>query len=387
MRQIQLLLLLAALCSAPFCLQAQWTKTNGLRGGTASKFVAWGDTILIHNYSNTIPYSTNSGQTWSQLPLPTDVYVWDLAASGDLLAVRSYDYTAGKASVSASSDRGQTWVKVPIADTMQFSEIHVIEQYIYGSDSKGVYRSADMGATWQYVTKKWTSSLLYDGQRLTAFRYPYIVQSLDLGLTWDTLLKTTGNLIHLFQHDQHIIAFMQAAANGCYVSADYGKTWQQRTGREFDQTHSPFWHKGVVYVPDYKAILRSADLCKTWTELDPPGSTSLITGFSDGQSMLASDLYSGIFRSSDNGDSWFPTYIGLVAQEANSLREIDGTLYATGKEGPFRLAPDGLNWTLWPLPIQGDWVGFSDIIKSGYNWLVGHESDFWRSLYGGATWL
>ena len=97
-----------------------------------------------------------------------------------------------------------------------------------------------------------------------------IVESLDGGFTWDTLLTFSGNIIDVLQQDNYLFAFLQNSGNGCWASSDYGQHWQHFTGTGFDQFYDFVWQDGSIYGLKGSQLYRSNDLGDNWKAVNLP---------------------------------------------------------------------------------------------------------------------
>ena len=101
--------------------------------------------------------------------------------------------------------------------------------------------------------------------------------------------------------------------------------------------------------------------------------------------------HSGIFKSTDNGQSW-TAVSSLLAPSSNIASAIlpdplnDAVLYATDNNGAiFRSQDSGNRWSLLALPTACSGIVTPDIAQSGKLYL-GACSGFYVSTNGGANW-
>ncbi len=391
-KTLNLLSLLLLLSFTPLFLKAQWTKTNGLPGGSVNALLQYGDTVLA-DVGDELYFSSNHGQTWSTLTSLNNISFFRSTTDGHTIVAYRYDPNTGYRMVR-SNDFGQNWQYIASADTMLFYETFLAYGYLYASDYHGLYRTNNDGATWEYTTSRQISNIQFDGQRITGSSYPHILQSSDGGFTWDTLLQVSGNVIDMLQHENHLFAFMQNAQKGCYASSDYGQTWQQYTGTAFDQYYDFIWHNGSIYGLKGDKILKSPNLGQTWTILPAPPNNDYpaFTGVSTGNAIIIGGFYisdlGSILRSTDDGDSWFGADFGIIAA-SGKLRSINNQLYAPSESGLYQLDADGINWTRQNLnftPSQFGARGFTDYVASGDNLILSEGTNPQVSLDGGVTW-
>jgi hypothetical protein len=123
---------------------------------------------------------------------------------------------------------------------------------------------------------------------------------------------------------------------------------------------------------------------------DTATSVSFYAGF--GPNLYAASN-KGIFKSTDNGNSWTGlTYTTAVTQTLSMLsvyEESVTTIYAGSDKRLYKSTNSGSSWTWLPLPI--DTVQVTDILRSGTNLLVSYNKSFSKggvfySSNNGITW-
>ena len=381
-------LFFCTLLALPGLVSAQWTKTNGLSGGDVGGFLRFGDTVLVQ--AGRLHFSANHGQSWTPLAPTGLTAIADMATEGTGIYCRGYQGANGTA-ISSSTDFGQTWTLHKIPDSLYFSDFFATPGYLYGNYYQGLYRSADQGAHWEKVPASPVGCLQSDGQRMVGCRLNRIVESLDGGFTWDTLLTYSGNVIDLLQEENYLFAFLQNASQGCWASSDYGQTWQHFTGTGFDQFYDFVWQEGSLYGLKGSKLYRSDDLGNNWKAVNVPGTGyGAYAGIASGGSILIGGLSSGILRSTDHGDSWFAANQGLLAAAPAQLSVTDQGLFAPATKGIFQLQPDGINWENKNYPIQLPWYsyGYSSFMQAGDYLLAGTGGEAPQvSVDGGSHWV
>lgn len=255
--------------------------------------------------------------------------------------------------VYKSTDFGRTWTHVGLADTRQISAVRVHPRdpnLVYvaaqgdrwqGSSARGIYRSADGGATWTLVLKgtnatSGASDLSMDPTNprilYAAFwdhqRQPWYVRSggpgsgiwksTDGGDTWTRLSKGLPALIGKVgvavspANPDRVFAIVEAEQGGLYRSDDAGASWRRLSGDRLIQTRSWYYMKvfadptnaNVVWVLN-APVLRSIDGGATFATvpathgdnhalwIDPTDPQRMINGNDGGASV-----------SLDGGKSW-----------------------------------------------------------------------------------
>ncbi len=375
-------------------LQAQWTKTNGLPGGTVFYFLNYGDTVLA-KVGELLYFSSNEGQLWSPVQTPFQGELSVNATDGKNILVSRFPYSSQLQNIFRTDDFFQTLHPIALSDTISANQAFLADGYIYYSDMHHFYRTNDDGDSWEKIPVPYHYHKIMVGeQRLTMVNHPNIVQSTDGGFTWDTLLQFQGNVIGSLLHESQMFVFMQYDTSGCYFSNDYGQTWQHFIGKGFNQIYGFEWHNGSVYGFHAQNLIKSSNFGQTWTEVLFPQSyySPAYCGISTGNTLLVGGILSiesaSLYRSTDDAISWNPAATGIVASAGN-LHSIDGELYAPSVGGLFQLDPDEFNWTELNLNFSPPTyypARLYDFTKTGGNWLISDRARPWVSLDGGSTW-
>jgi photosystem II stability/assembly factor-like uncharacterized protein len=320
--------------------------------------------------------TTNSGVTWEPIfdsqPIssigalavapsnPNVIYV----GTGEADFRSNLTYGNG---VYKSTDGGRTWKNIGLAPSQHISRVAIDPRNpdvvfvaamgsAYGPGAeRGVFRSADGGATWQKVLFKdentgaiditfdpdnpqtmW-AALVHD-QRPPWSAYPpvttngAIFKSTDGGATWSPVTGgglpegdwgRVGLAVARGTHGQRVYALIDTKEGGLFKSDDGGLTWL-RTGR--DPRIGRLWYFGEIYVdpknPDTVyvpnvSIYRSTDAGKTFVAIKgAPGGDdyhALWIDPSNPQRMIfGSDQGAGV--SVDGGGTWSSWFNQPTAQ-------------------------------------------------------------------------
>lgn len=370
-----------------FTARAQWTRTDGLPGGPVTGFSAMGDTVVA-NFGGDMYFTADEGQHWSLMPLPPNFLTYDFTTSAQHIFLLAYSpYRL----IAHSTDFGQSWTNFYCPDSIFSNNLIAIDDYIYGSNFNGLFRTNNNGVSWETVIAEpiFISSVSDDGTLVGGFQN-YLMQSVDQGFTWDTLCQYPGNAVGSLVHENWIFAFGEFSDQGCWVSADYGQTWNQYPGTAFGQSSAFLWHNGTVLVLRGDKILRSSDKGQSWTSylLDYLPGVPAYAGISVGNTVLIGGDNSGVNRSVD-GVLWTPSNNGLKSNGSNKLHRSDGKLFAAAHGGVYELDADLNHWSLLdnvPLPWGMTWYGIRDFYKSGNHLVVSDGLFPWFSSDNGANW-
>ncbi|HEX8528790.1 MAG TPA: T9SS type A sorting domain-containing protein, partial [Cytophagales bacterium] len=260
--------------------------------------------IFLWDPFNGVYSSPDNGNTWEQhsFLLPGDQRITAFAAAGDscfiavdggLLVGFGSGFSTGVASVMGFSN---------VEITALLAEGDVV---VAGTDGKGLFVSVDRGKTWANRTPQATTAihftaLVREGNKLLAgTRFHGVYYSEDLGRQWRP--KNTG-LKNLTISDLHLDGGNLYAATTSYYNVYTAKVdsagWQLLNDNVL----------GTDYLPE--SIVAKG--------------TTLLTG-----------TWFGLFKSTDAGVTWKPSYRGVKDGYITSFQvDRDSTVWATS--GPTR---------------------------------------------------
>ncbi len=179
-----------------------------------------------------------------------------------------------------------------------------------------------------------------------------VYRSTDGGLNW-TLQGEPGMGVLAFLAHSTGTVFAGTYQNGLYRSDDGGLGWTPSgifNGRVFAVAENQAGHV-FVGMKDH-GVLRSIDGGHTWAMLteDVAPFTNVLSLLVDHQGRIFAGTYyaTGIYRSTDNGDTWTPASNGFTGNYVyNLVEDASGRIYAAGGAGVFRSVDGGDNWAPW----------------------------------------
>ncbi len=398
------------------------------------------DTLIVGgNYRSETRFSKRSfdgGLTWSDLPADPQ-FTMEFAVSP--FAHNLWFYT-DEYHVAKSEDFGQTWTTLPLEvshigsvylDSQHDSTVFVLGSpyWRWGYFSAGLWRSDDLGATWQAAMSEATFPgegsgdifhllRLSNGDLLASGAY-YPDQgstlrslwlSIDDGQTW-SFVEGTGALWNWtpLAEDPSIAGRLYGA--GGWYSEDYGRTWQAFDNIPGSGTLWPFYmnpFSGRMYVNGDSGTFRSEDHGATWAILQPlpiggpwgkiivDDDALLLTSYSDGSAWLTNapfEAWQSLPPPASLGDSlvvdtWLRLKVGATVYAMCTFYDPDGGLQPFSSRVA-RTTDYGQSWTFGP-PIDHNFEGSTgNAIETptGTRWL---EKPSWDSLIAstdlGATW-
>ncbi len=303
-------------------LQAQWKQCNGLYNKKITGLFTVGTTLFA--YDNGLFKSTDKGATWSktEIVLGSDTRVIDIIEFGGKLFA-----TGG--GVYASTNNGDTWKQVSkyaIGDA-----ITTIGSDIFVGGYQGFCRSSDTGATW------------------TCSQLPNPLNSvLSLASIGNTLF---AGLISKNPND----------GGGIYRSTDKGKSWGLIGLQGMNVVkliaNGNFLYARTVSI-EYSdldreidtnihvGLFRSSDNGNTWTEINAGFKNPVVTAFTvKGTTITASFFERGLYQSTDNGDSWSEVKTEADNKVLYTLAAIGSDIFSSPRSGGiYRTADVGATW-------------------------------------------
>ncbi len=159
-------------------------------------------------------------------------------------------------------------------------------------------------------------------------------------------------------HNSMIHAYNYETGRGIVISKDSGYTWEVITGEQFSDSvltdvSIDHFDPKIVYVASQNGLFRSIDSGGSWTDLviTSPGSPvrTIAVHPSDSNKLIAGLPGSGVYLSLDGGESWNQTYAGL--EPNGDYRDIifdpinpDIVYLSDITSGIFRSTDQGRSW-------------------------------------------
>ncbi|MBN1661619.1 MAG: hypothetical protein JXA93_24710 [Anaerolineae bacterium] len=289
--------------------------------------------------------STDEGHTWTEPlpPLPAPAIADDVTFSPAFARDRTafVAVSQGKPLRSAS---GGPWAEIGPPGEWQLAAFDMSPAFdrdgtlFVRTESYAVWRSTDLGDTWQGVGGPWPAGTPPMGVAPGAgYRLPALTFSPDFGSDGVALTRV-GDTV--------------------YRSSDAGETW--RAVLELDPGNvqgvfSPAYERdGIVYLVQGNRAYRSADRGASWEALPAAPWTpfdevhlEISPTFEQDRTLLAWNLGGNVYLSHDGGEGWLGASSGLPPE---GLRQVtyspayadDGLIYAVPYQGGlYRYAGEG----------------------------------------------
>ena len=359
---------------------AQWTQTTGPQGGPVSDIFATSKGVL-YAFSPTGTYRLAANATaW----VPVKV---DALTEGVRVPMTEHQgtlYIVSKDTVFASTDNGETWrtfCSRPEGNAIGFIIVDGIQgtgsgptMYLALGD-KGVFRSTDAGAQWTSLNDglkdRTISTVAAIGNTVFAGTDRGLYR-LDAG-AWERLLVDVPGSIYA----------LVVSEDNLYVGTGPNFFTLPQIGSEPTEVSQMMYDNNLRL----SRVFHSADLGASWVEITPTGiiAPSGISLLIAGKTILAQSFNQ--FRSKDGGQTW--TDLGL---EIDSLRQNvfpsvavnENTFCKTGPSGIYRTTDAGESWHLFMDGMVG--TGILNLAFANNRLYAHTEEGIVQSTDGGESW-
>ena len=360
-------------------------RNNGLKNYEINCIALDGDELYVGTRLgglDGIAHSSDDGMTWETYPnLWTSYESSCIAASGNDI----YVGTAGGGNFF-SHDGGQSWSSsnagIQPSSSYSTSQILILENKVLTIINGKLYESFDGGFTCNlldngFATGTYISKVSMVGANLFAATTAGLYTSTDAGLAWVAMSANLPAMPYGMS--------MSAAENSIYVGGalDGSILFSNNNGNDWTTLNTD-WGTGVSsffalsdgelliqagnYSVDY-AIFDSPKLHytnnngSTWTDVtNEITSTWCMTMTDHGDDIYVGTIFTGMYKTSDEGDTWELTATPDHWVSFSALATFDNTILASGDGGILRSLDNGDTWTVCNqgLPSTG-LLGFAQV--------------------------
>ena len=333
---------------------------------TSDPAVMYTTTILLFSTESSLLYRTNDGgETWAERPGPRGSIAALVQDGSDPMAL----YAATSSGIFRSGNGGDSWEAVPnpvagfviavAGVAVDPSDSRVIYAAVQvggtGGATAGVYRSSDRGQTWTRTSvHESVESIIAHPEDASVTLFAVTADnglqvSTDGGLSWQR--RAAGMDISLLAVDPGGASHLYLVALGAVLkSSDGGQTVTPVLNGNFGQgvRGIAFSTFATVLVGSEKGISRSEDSGATWrtTNVGIRGVfvESVAVDPTDPDVVFAAGGR-GLFESRNGGDTWNgPTPLVPDTQSVAIDPTDRSTVYAAGAGGVYKSSDGGQTW-------------------------------------------
>ena len=196
--------------------------------------------IYLADLAYGVFYSDNYGQTWTDIGefTPEGCASFGLHSSGVIFAGLTY---TGIGYIHRSENNGATWEAIPLPDyNSNYAVEHIqfnSQGHIFLGTINGVYRSTDMGQTWQQCNADLNGIQIYT--------------------------MTITDQDHIY-----VLTTLPGSFDGYYRSTDNGNSWEALDWvQDIDHALDIIGVGGCIYVINDQTIMLSDDEGQAWSEI------------------------------------------------------------------------------------------------------------------------
>ncbi|MGD1046869.1 MAG: T9SS type A sorting domain-containing protein [Bacteroidota bacterium] len=350
--------------------QNKWSPVNGLYGGSVNSIIADSSNWLFAaTECNTVLYSTNGGDVWSETNFSSHAAPLVLASNATTIFVA----TDGNG-IYKSSDKGRSWIftcwdGVPIVSLACSStgELYAGIDFAGTPLVSGIYKSTDNGNNWTfsglayyYVT---SIAISPNGYIFAGVQDSAVFRSTDHGISWihssnGFYLPRTVLTLNIDKKGN-----VYAGMDGLWRSTNNGETWTT-VGNNSSRIRSiAFDTTGNIFVGGVTGLTRSIDDGRTWSVVDSDYYGTQINSIVVDKSnrIIAGGQWRGFTRSTDGGKTWNRVNNNFRNSDISSLTTNGNNIFAgITWDGVYSSSDNGNSWQhIWnstniPLAILAD---------------------------------
>jgi photosystem II stability/assembly factor-like uncharacterized protein len=311
-----------------------------------SNFIFAGDGDLGGVYK-----SIDEGNTWTQV-LPSSVAPLSIKINNE-----GTIFVGARDNFYNSTDNGQSWNSyyygldnqiISSILTISGSQIYVGTGYY--SSGNGVYYSPDDGITW--IQKGLNGKVIYSltsdqfGAIYVATKFDGVYKTTDDGLTWQQINKgiENKNIFRVQFIPNNILLACSESEGGIYKSYDYGESWEISGVVAGTMREGFITNDGDIYSAVDGGIQKFEYKNGTWNIFGLQEVRDILI---DRDSVLfAGTRWNGIFKSSDNGNTWVQTSsIGGIGIEFFTMGLYPDNSILLGTNDYIKISTDkGMSW-------------------------------------------
>ena len=351
--------------------EPQWIQSEKLTGGDISDFFLTSERVLYAVGSTglyRLADNDSTGWTLINASLPLTPQSEPMAEWGQTL------YIATQTELFTSTDRGVTWhtigprpqgraIALLITDPNRMRAARDLQIEMYLVLANGVFRSTDVGNAWHAFNAGLTTpeiqdavaigNLLFLGTSKGLYRLNSdvwkklpVAQSQSIGS-----LAVANDRIYFSAEKQE-----NQRSGSLFTSTDFGESWIDITPSSQDLAMLPLTLRSARLVAVGETVLvlgadmlRSTDAGSMWKYLGFDRNAFTLGTYPavalDENTLFVAGIASGVSRSIDGGNTWYPFMAGITEFAVLDLTQINNVLYAVTDKGVAKSTDEGELWT------------------------------------------
>ena len=352
-------------------LSAQWSLVNSPFPGWIHDIKAFGGGYVCATAQG-LYRSSDNAQSW-QYFVPQGFIadgVREMEVSGASVLLRTQNNR-----LYFSNDYGFSFQEIETSSLpkpIQMYEVCFFGQYVYLVTPIVLYRTANLGVQWEAVSGQVGNLREIDG-KLYESSIKKIRVSTNEGASWSELIVSGINIQDYYISGDTIL-LIQRHQPYTWRTVNGGQTWQQSAFPNGNNSNFNYFFRfnQRVFLDVGYNILASDDMGASWFNVghnqDLKATRCL---FTDNQIILRGSDY-GIYRALNGNMPYVLASNGLKAGFPNTLRSINGDLYAASNSGLYQLSVDEEHWENQQLSAWDSLDECNDIIYSFGRFVAGH---------------
>ena len=414
--------MLVSLLISPDTSDSQWVQTKGPGAGKTDALITVNDIMMAGN----LTWGGSDGRVYRSIDLGNEWVPADFGMVGGINnSMPIYDFdnigtvifaANGASGVHRTFDYGNNWQRVnsgllgsPLSLLSKDSLIFV------GQSGPGVYVSTNLGVNWMSRNNGLPGGTVIPYEFAKLGNYIYVgleggggpaplYRSSNNGLLWEVSNTglPLGSNVHEFAVNGNtiftsIIGDFGDREYGMFKSTDFGSTWTAANNGIVPyvvggNAGEIFAHEGNVYLgttyPAGERMFKSTNNGESWFPITNEIGNQSARSFTVTQNYIFAGVgqYRSVFRTSNGGTSWEAANTGLTESWSRSLMHFNGVLYAGEWEGLFYTTDMGEHWTEMRngLPFG---LPITDVENDGINiYVTTDQYGVYRSTNNGASW-
>jgi hypothetical protein len=384
---------------------AQWTSVGGPEGGEIAAITNAGSYIVCGAADGDIFTSVDNGTTWTARGNVPGTFLTRLVAGSEALFARSSN------GLYRSTDQGDTWA-LQLDPGVFIGKVFANGTQVLAPTGNGLFYSTNSGTNWTNVTGNLPmtvhAAVIHNGDMYAGMLDSAVYKSTNNGATWFRAWNiTTRRDVNFLATFGNTIYAAHSSEARLFSSTDNGLTWTQSDilaiGAINEYVNDLLVTSSGIYVP----LLYQTSFSLPWgggVYVSTNGTSwsfnndGLIPRWIDAVAssqgdVLAATRGGGIFRSTNQGQSWNSSSAGLVKSRVLHLSYTNGgqKFYSSIYGGGFFVSEDSAqSWqsrntgfeNIFSLPV------ITQFLIKGTSWFAGTEDDgLYKSTNEGTSWF